>query len=241
MISAIEAHFSGLPKAVLFDLDGTLVDSAPGLASAVNAMLRELKRPEVDLSSVRQWIGNGQETLVRRALSGCHSGPELGQLTQSEVRKGLDLFRRHYQESAHECALFGGVRETLEHLQAQQVVMAIVTNKPVEFVPSILAPLQLTGFFTVVLGGECLPEKKPHPLPIHRCLEKLAVTPAQALMVGDSANDLIAAREAGVASLALTYGYHQGQDLQAFGPIWLGDSLADAFGSQYDSLGVSVT
>lgn len=211
-----------LPALVMFDLDGTLVDSVPDLAAAVDSMLEQLGCAPAGEDLVRSWVGNGQWALVERALS--HAG-----LAQApSLAEAVPLFRRAYAAcSSNKTRLYEGVRPFLEWLAAAGIDMAIVTNKPKEFVPGILNELGIGHFFRDVIGGECLTEKKPHPLPLLDCLQRFSVTADKAVMIGDSSNDLVAAERAGVASIAVSYGYAHGIDLSVYNPMRMVDSLVD--------------
>lgn len=227
---SLRAAFGGdLPKLVMFDLDGTLVDSVPDLAAAVDAMLLELGRLPCGVSAVRHWVGNGAQVLVQRALAGAVDVPLLSQQGAEEAllqAQAHALFLTHYQQLSGQLAcLYPGVRECLAYLQAQGVAVAVVTNKPIEFVPHLLEDLHIAEFIQMSLGGDCCAEKKPHPEPLRRVLEAMSWAPQQALMVGDSRNDIEAARAAGVTSLAVTYGYNHGRPVREEAPDFICDSL----------------
>ncbi len=205
-----------LPLLVMFDLDGTLVDSVPDLADAIDRMLADLGRNPVGEAQVRTWVGNGQWALVERALAATAPQETLDEVT---LNSAVARFRHHYAACCSDkTRLFDGVRALLEYLHQAEVTMVVVTNKPKEFVPAILQRLNIAEYFSSVLGGECLTEKKPHPLPLLHCLSAYGVEPAQALMVGDSANDMLAAARAGVPSIAVSYGYAHGEDLSGYNP-----------------------
>ncbi|MEH6650025.1 MAG: phosphoglycolate phosphatase [Motiliproteus sp.] len=214
---------------VMFDLDGTLIDSAPSLAQAVDTMLTQLNRPEAGLDKVRQWIGNGAPMLVKRALSDSREvDPSLPERLQQHA---FDLFMSAYSGCSdgaeHAAQLYPGVLECLRELQRRSVAMALVTNKPAQFLPSILQTLELDGFFGQVIGGDTLAQKKPHPLPLQHCLQHVGVTADKALMVGDSAADVGAARAAGVKVVAVSYGYSFPQPVAASQPDWLVDCVTE--------------
>lgn len=218
----LQQLFGGLPKLVMFDLDGTLVDSVPGIAAAVDKMLIEFEVSPAGEDKVRSWVGNGQKLLVERALA------DAGIDVATNLDKGIEGFRKHYAHTSEQgLSLFPGVLEFLEFLKTNNVRMAVVTNKPIDFVPAILKSQQLEDFFEMSLGGECLAEKKPKPLPLLHTMEFFQVEAKDALMVGDSNNDLLAAEAALVKSLALTYGYNRGEDLSVYPHIWIGDNLSE--------------
>ena len=207
----------GKREAILFDLDGTLIDSAPDLATALNRTMQKLGRPVYDEATVRHWVGNGATALVSRALSG---GREIApDLDEALLKRALEIFMALYQERLCErTALYPGVRETLERLSSQGLRMAVVTNKPGPFVAPILRKLGIERFFEFALGGEDLPRKKPHPMPLLHACEKLGVPVERALMVGDSSNDILAAKAAGMRSVGVGWGYNYGEEIADYGP-----------------------
>lgn len=211
---------------LLFDLDGTLVDSAPDLALAVNLTLADLQRPQFDEERIRSWVGNGAQVLIERALSGSVEISE--QLDQALAAKALATFLAHYQK--HLCIksqLYTGVKDTLIQLKERGYRLAIVTNKPEAFVQPIIDGLGLSHLFECIVGGDTLSKRKPDPLPIHYACEQLAVTPDQCIMIGDSKNDILAAKAAQIPSIGLTYGYNYGEDIAVHDPEWVLDHFAD--------------
>ncbi|BBQ27084.1 phosphoglycolate phosphatase [Aeromonas sp. WP2-W18-CRE-05] len=175
---------------VLFDLDGTLIDSAPQLALAVNRTLADLGLAEADESVVRTWVGNGADKLIQRALD-YRDAPE-------QFAKARPLFDRHYQACLLEgLAMYDGVARSLRRLQGLGYQQAVVTNKPSHFVQPILEALGISDCFALWLGGNCVPVKKPSPEPLLHACHELGVSPSRTLMVGDSENDVLAARHEG--------------------------------------------
>lgn len=212
------------PEAVLFDLDGTLIDSVPDLALAVDQMLEQLDQAQAGLEQVRLWVGNGAQMLVRRALvnAGLYTHEQID--TELEAN-ALAIFKQCYGKvEAKASTLYPNVIEALTQLQQAKVKMALVTNKPIEFTRPLLQHFGLAPFFSVVLGGECLSEKKPHPMPLLNAVEQLGVNAGQCVMVGDSINDIAAAQAANIKVVAVDYGYHQGVDLSQQGcDLYLSD------------------
>lgn len=195
---------------VLFDLDGTLVDSASDIAAAVNRLLAELGHAQVDEPTVRSWIGDGARQLITSALQ--HAGE-----TQT-VDAVMPRFLRHYEDCLLlDPQLYPGVESTLQALQTAGVRMAVCTNKPAQFVPPLLAALGIDGYFDAVLGAGDLPERKPHPLPLLHLAEGFGVDITQCLMVGDSAADAGAAIAAGAPLVLVSYGYRRDFDLHGCG------------------------
>lgn len=211
-------------RAVLFDLDGTLVDSAPDLATAVNALLAELGRPGVSLDEVRRWVGNGADRLLERALSGSLDG----RIPATELATARPRFLHHYEHLlCVDSGLYPGVTEGLRALHATGMRLGCVTNKPSRFARPLLERLAIADYFTAVVGGDDAPRKKPAPDPLLMAIEQLGVAPRHCLMVGDSEHDVAAARAAGCPVVAVPYGYNHGRDIRKAHPDVVIDSLAE--------------
>ena len=211
-------------EAVLFDLDGTLVDSVPDLALAVDAMLADLGRPPAGEARVRRWVGNGAERLVKRALTGAMDGEP----PADELQRALPLFFEHYQRHLdRHSRLYPGVEECLRALQAHGLALGLVTNKPERFVAPLLDSLGIADCFAVTVGGDTLAEKKPHPAPLLHAARQLGVTPEATVMVGDSRNDVLAARRAGMAVVCVPYGYNHGEDIRLTSPDLVVEDLRE--------------
>jgi len=214
---------------LLFDLDGTLVDSAPDLAAAINKMLLALNLTTFPQETIRGWVGNGAKTLVERALHhSLNNNAALdNSLSEAKVNKALAIFLNYYQQClCVESSLYKGVRETLLALKNQGYRLAIITNKPTEFIEPIITGFGLKGLFELQLGGDSLVERKPHPLPLLHACETLKVSVAQCIMIGDSKNDILAAKAANIQSIGLTYGYNYGEDIRVYQPDWCLDTFA---------------
>jgi len=211
---------------LLFDLDGTLVDSAPDLALAINRMLTDLQLPTFNQEVIRSWVGNGAQTLVERALSGSITiNP---QLDKGQLNGALAIFLQHYQNClCDQSALYDNVKETLLNLKAHGYRLAIITNKPEQFIGPIIHGLGLNGLFELQLGGDSLAKRKPDPLPLHHACKVLQVSVAECLMIGDSRNDILAAKAANMDSVGLTYGYNYGEDIALSQPEWRLENFAD--------------
>jgi phosphoglycolate phosphatase len=211
-------------RAMLFDLDGTLIDSAPDLAQAVDAMLADLRRPLAGEEQVRYWVGNGAARLVKRALTREWDGEPQKALFERALR----LFFRYYGDNlVDRTRLYPGVREGLDALHDNGIKLGIVTNKPARFTLPILARLGIDHEFDVVVAGDTLDQKKPHPAPLLYAANGLGIRPSRIVMVGDSMNDVLVAWEAGMAIVFVPYGYNHGSDIFDAQPDAVIDSLAD--------------
>lgn len=212
------------PELVLFDLDGTLVDSVPDLAYSVDLALRELDMPMHGEDKIRSWVGRGAEKLVNAALTGEFDGepdPDL-------FKKCFDLFSDIYLSNTDSrSTLYPGVREGLDHMASLGCKLACVTNKRELFTTPVLNAMNLQNDFLYVISGDTLPKKKPEPDQLLFVADKLGVSPAKSLMVGDSVNDLRAARAADMPILCVTYGYNHGENIADSSPDILVDSLAE--------------
>jgi len=206
---------------LLFDLDGTLLDTVADLAEATNRMLRELAQPERSLGEVTAFIGNGIRSLVNRSVG---EGRQAGPALQEEAYQS---FQRHYAEVNGQMTLpYPGVLESLKALQGQGYKLGCVTNKSEAFIFPVLDKLGLTGLFGSVVGGDTLPQRKPDPEPLFHACQQLGIDPGRALMVGDSPNDALAARRADIPVLLVTYGYSAEVPLEEIDCDGLIDSLS---------------
>lgn len=194
---------SAKTRAVIFDLDGTLIDSLPDLAEALNAVLAEHGRDPLARPEVSRMVGDGVMTLVERGFDARGGMP--GSLPKEKlVRRFLDLYEPRASLLTRP---FPGVADMLETLRDQGYVLAVCTNKPSVSARSILKDLALEGFFSSVVGGDDTPALKPDPVHLTTVLDQLRVERGQAVMVGDSINDILVAKAAGVTSVAVTFGY----------------------------------
>lgn len=213
-------------EVILFDLDGTLIDSVPDLASAVNHMLKALERETFSEDTIRYWVGNGAQMLVKRALSGQTEIDE--NLDPVLFEKALDIFLMFYgQNLCIDTATYPNVSATLHTLKEKGYRLVIVTNKPFDFVGPILEALELDGVFDFWLGGDSLEKKKPDPLPLLHACEHMNVTVDQCVMVGDSKNDLLAAKTCGMQSVGVTYGYNYGEEIGIYEPTYIIDDFSE--------------
>jgi len=222
-------QFPFRPGMVLIDLDGTLVDSVPDLTYCVDEMMARLGRPPRGEPAVRQWVGNGVERLVARALIGQLEG-EPG---AADFDRALPIFVELYGENtAARSVLYPGVREGLDLLQTRGYRLGCVTNKAARFTLPLLEAVGIRDLFELVISGDTLPEKKPSPMPLLHAAEQFGVEPAAALMLGDSVSDVKAARAAGFRIICVSYGYNHGQDICGAKP----DAVIDSFTELVDLL-----
>lgn len=204
-------------KLILFDFDGTLIDSVPDLAIAINAMLHFVDKPSYSEDQIRQWVGNGAQTLVKRALTG--QTQVKTPLDEGYFNHALEIFLTEYEKNiCTRTLLYPYVNETLSELKSRGYTMALVTNKPYKFVQPILEGLAMDSFFDYCIGGDSLERKKPDPLPLLHVCEKLGMSVDASVMVGDSKNDILAAKATGMQSIGVTYGYNYGENIEAYEP-----------------------
>jgi len=214
-----------IPRAVLFDLDGTLLDSAPDLAAAANAMLAELGLPARDPAMIATYIGKGIPKLVERTLTG-----SLDAVADPAVlARALPIYEHHYAaESGRRSVPFPGVIEGLRALHDARVPLACITNKAERFTIDLLRGTGLDGFFKAVICGDTVVRKKPDAEPVLTACARLDVRPVDALMIGDSANDVQAARAAGCPVWCVPYGYNEGRPLETLDCDAIVPDLAEA-------------
>jgi len=204
-------------KVIIFDLDGTLIDSSGDLALAINHMLSTINRSTFTLDEIHNWVGNGAQTLVKRALSG--SSEIADNIDEAEFQNALDIFLKFYAENLTvETVTYPHVLTTLAKLKEHGYKLVIVTNKPFDFVAPILEGLKLKAYFEFHLGGDSLKEKKPDPAPLLYVCDKLNVSPDECVMVGDSKNDILAAQACNMQSIGLSYGYNYGKHISTYKP-----------------------
>ncbi len=204
-------------RALVFDLDGTLIDSKLDLAISVNAALEAMGRPPLAHEKIFGYVGQGAPLLIQRSLG---EGA-----AEEECARGLEFFLRYYrQHMLDHTVAYPGVREALEHLA--EYPMAVLTNKPVHFSKGILQGLGLAAYFRYVYGGNSFERKKPDPMGMEILLQDFAAAPREAMLVGDSEIDVLTARNAGTWACGVTYGLGS-ERLADYPPDILLDSLAD--------------
>lgn len=215
------------PKLILFDLDGTLVDSVPDLAYSIDTMLERLGMPPHGVEKVKRWVGKGAERLVRHALTGGADEEPDEPLFQKAFAIFSDLYA---QNTCCQSRLYPGVREGIDYLLQSGYALGCITNKRQRFTQPLLRSLGLLSGFSVVVSGDSLAEKKPSPEPLLYATQNLGVSAEDSLMVGDSINDVLAARAAGMPVIGVRYGYNYGEDIAEARPDYVLDSLAELKG-----------
>ncbi len=209
---------------VLIDVDGTLVDSVPDLAWCIDAMLGQLDIPSRGEVAVRRWVGNGIERLVKRALVNADDGEP----DESLYNGALSIFKSLYaHNTSTRSQLYPGVLQGLDYLQSRDYRMGCVTNKAAEFTHPLLHDLGLAKYFEETVCGDDTPKLKPDPLPLLVAAQNMRVDPLQALMIGDSSNDVQAARAAGFQIICTSYGYNHDEDIRRYEPDAVIDSMTE--------------
>lgn len=191
-------------EAVALDLDGTLVDSLPDLAAAANAMREHLGLAPLEAERIASHVGDGLAKLVHRSITDDTHAEADAATWETGLRFFAGFYREHIADFTRP---YPGVEEGLQLLRMLKLPLVVITNKPAAFTVPLLEKLELTDHFCLVLGGDSLPEKKPSALPLLHTCEVLGVAPEKLLMVGDSKNDILAARAAGSPAVAVSYGY----------------------------------
>ena len=210
------------PDMILIDVDGTLVDSVPDLAFCVDTMMAALGRSPHGEARVREWVGNGVERLVQRALVGALQGEPAA----ADFDRAYPLFLDLYAENTSKrSCLYPGVREGIDLLKSAGYRLGCVTNKAAQFTEPLLKDLGVFDDFSIVISGDTLSTKKPDPAPLLHAAEFFGCEPANALMVGDSVSDVAAARAAGFQIVCMSYGYNHGVDIREAAP----DAVIDSF------------
>lgn len=220
-----EIQFPLQIKAVVIDLDGTLLDTAMDLASAANKMLTELGKPELPVATIQSFIGKGIQRLVKRALTNSldeEPDPEL-------FNKALPIYQRNYHENLYtHTRPFPEVVEGLNTLKKDGFKLACITNKAEAFTLPLLRATNLLHYFEMVLSGDTLPKKKPDPLPLLHACQHFQIKPYELLLIGDSLNDAMAARAAGCHIFCVPYGYNEGRDVHELNCDAVVSSLLEA-------------
>ncbi len=212
-------------KAVIIDLDGTLLDTIPDLAAAASMMLRELERPVLPEGLIRTFVGKGIANLVQRTLAGSLDG----EVDPASLARGLEIFERCYAEvNGKHTTIYPGVQAGLALFRAQGFRLACVTNKSARYTLPLLEMIGLAVHFEQVVAGDTLPQRKPDPAPLLHVCEIFGIAPADMLMIGDSINDTQAARAAGCPVFCVPYGYNEGIDVRSLDTDAVVETLEEA-------------
>lgn len=213
---------------VMYDLDGTLVESVPDLAAALDKMLTDLDMPVAGESKTRLWVGNGIPALVKRALADDISGEQQGTMDQPLFAEAYERFCFHYdKELGLHSYLYPGVVQFLQAMKKRGIKQAVITNKSEQFTHHLLKLMDIDHYFDWVSGGDSLSEMKPHPMPLLHAMKSLGAPTHHTLMIGDSINDIRAAKAAGVKVIGLPYGYNHGLPIEEANPDLVVSSLAE--------------
>lgn len=207
-MSATLRGFERPIRGLCIDLDGTLLDTAPDLAVASNEMLADLGRAPLDTARVASFVGKGADVLVRRCLAATGGGDDDAAL----LERARERWHARYERiNGRHARLFPGVTEGLAELSGLGVALACITNKPGAFVPTLLDRFGLAAAFRFWIAGDTVATKKPHPGQLLEAARRFGLAPADVAMLGDSANDSLAARAAGMRVYLLPYGYNEGR------------------------------
>ena len=216
---------SGVIRAVIIDLDGTMLDTVPDFHVAINRMRAESGLAAIGQERIQDMVGKGSENLIRSVLAIDFDAAGV----EREFPAAMDAYQRHYLAiNGDHSALYDGVLAGLDTMQAMGLRMACVTNKPIAFAAPLLAKKGLAPYFEIVYGGECLPRKKPHPMPLLQVCADFDLAPSQVVAIGDSSNDAEAARAAGCFVLAVPYGYNHGVSIHETDSDGIVDTLLEA-------------
>lgn len=213
-------------KLLIFDLDGTLINSAYDLAKSVNYMLENIGYCTFVEEEIHNWVGNGALMLVKRALSGSRIVDK--NLDNEFVERSLKIFLDYYEKNlCHFTVPYENVISTLHSLKDKGYRLAIVTNKPFKFVEPILKGLEMDGLFELILGGDSLSQKKPDPAPLLYVSKTVQIHVDNCVMIGDSRNDIQAANACNMDSVGVTYGYNYGEDISVYKPTLIIDDFSE--------------
>ena len=215
-------------KLVMFDLDGTLINTAPEIALATNDTLSELGKTPVSLSQVIDWIGHGTQELLIRALANAFKKSTQEIRNWDERAMIQTTFDKHYLlRCGTQSTLYPGVREVIDKLKIAGLLLTIITNKESKFTERILKAHQLENLFEMVISGDTLDTKKPDPSCIEMCLKKYQVKAIESLFVGDSSTDAQTAKNGGIKVWLMPYGYNQGVPLEDSKPDYIASGFED--------------
>lgn len=212
---------------IIFDFDGTLIDSAPDLNDSINYMLEKLGKDKFTQDIIRTWVGNGASTLIKRALSGAVLVDD-SKFDDETFEKASKYFFEYYSKNcANKTTLYENVETTLNKLYKKGFTLAIATNKPDEYIKPILDKFNLTKYFKIYIGANSVEKKKPDSMMLLKICGNLNIKVENSIMVGDSKNDVLAARNCQMDSIALTYGYNYDEDISIYNPNIVFDNFEE--------------
>ena len=221
-------HGSAIIRAVIIDLDGTMLDTVPDFHVAINRMRCELGLEAIGAHTIAAMVGKGSDNLIRGVLALDFDADDV----ERHVGAAMHAYQRHYLDiNGDYSTLYDGVLAGLDAMRTMGLRLACVTNKPLAFAAPLLAKKGLAPYFEVVYGGECLPQKKPHPMPLLQVCADFALDPGQVVAIGDSSNDAEAARAAGCFVLTVPYGYNHGRPIHETDSDGIVDTLLEAAGA----------
>ncbi len=208
--SPTQIEFPLVVKAVMIDLDGTLLNTAGDLANVANIMLRELGRAELPLATIQSYIGKGIQNLVKKSLENSLDGEPDTEL----FSRAMTIYEHEYEKNlCINTHPYPGVVDGLAAMKEASFQLACITNKSEVFTLSLLRTTSLLDYFDIVLSGDSLPKKKPDPMPLQHACKLFGILPHEMLLIGDSLNDTVAARAAGCYVFCVSYGYNEGRDI----------------------------
>lgn len=211
-------------KFIISDLDGTLINSIPDLKSAINYALSQQGYEELSLEEITPTVGNGAKEMLDRSLE-LAKGEKA---SEDELKEVIKIYTNYYKEhSTVDTFLYPHVKETLAYLKDHGYQLVICTNKPIDFVGKIIQHLEIDTYFEEWIGEGSLPTKKPDAGPLNYLMEKYGYTQDESVMIGDSKNDILAAQNAGIESIGLTYGYNYNESIADYNPTVVVDDFGE--------------
>lgn len=210
---------------IIFDFDGTLINSIPDLTLAINKMLSHYNLSPLTIKQVTPFIGNGAKPLVKRALEYSIKNKEV---STPFLNEAFEIYFSAYKEvTCDETYMYPDVLETLNYLHKKGYKMVICTNKPFGFVEPILDKLSIKHFFKCWIGEDSLSKKKPNAIPLFHLAKEMNVTIKKSIMIGDSKNDILAAQNANMESIGVSYGYNYNENISDYNPTIVIDNFAE--------------
>jgi len=210
---------------IIFDFDGTLINSIPDLTLAINKMLFFYNLSPLTVTQTTPFIGNGAKPLVKRALEYAMQNKDLSEVL---LKEAFDIYFSAYNEvTCDKTYMYPGVLETLKYLNKKGYKMVICTNKPFNFIEPILNKLAIKHFFNYWIGEDSLSEKKPSAAPLLYLANEMSIIKEKCIMIGDSKNDILAAKNSGMKSIGVSYGYNYNENISDYNPTLVVDSFAE--------------